>query len=112
MFQVIPQSDTRCLVIRFSYMVKIYFLFVFSPSSMTYEDTHNTLKYANRAKNIKASVSTSACIMLTHKIILENRDLARTLPSCFLDRQNFVGRIFNCVSFGLKPYLTLANHPL
>ena len=72
---------------------------------MTYEDTHNTLKYANRAKNIKASVSTSAYIMLTHKIILENRD-------CFLDRQNFVGRIFNFVLFRLKPYLTLTNHPL
>ena len=24
-----------------------------SPSSQCYEDTHNTLKYANRAKNIK-----------------------------------------------------------
>lgn len=24
-----------------------------SPSSYNYEDTHNTLKYANRAKNIK-----------------------------------------------------------
>ena len=29
----------------------------FSPSSLTYDDTHNTLKYANRAKNIKANVS-------------------------------------------------------
>ena len=27
-----------------------------SPSSITYEDTHNTLKYANRAKNIKTKV--------------------------------------------------------
>eukprot|EP01028_Stygiella_incarcerata_P006271 TRINITY_DN256_c0_g2_i1.p1 TRINITY_DN256_c0_g2~~TRINITY_DN256_c0_g2_i1.p1 ORF type:complete len:1114 (-),score=364.20 TRINITY_DN256_c0_g2_i1:2222-5563(-) len=27
-----------------------------SPSSMSYEDTHNTLKYANRAKNIKLTV--------------------------------------------------------
>ncbi|XP_023929910.1 kinesin-like protein KIF18A isoform X2 [Lingula anatina] len=27
-----------------------------SPSAMTYDDTHNTLKYANRAKNIKASL--------------------------------------------------------
>ena len=27
-----------------------------SPSAMTYEDTHNTLKYANRAKNIQANV--------------------------------------------------------
>ena len=28
-----------------------------SPSNITYEDTHNTLKYANRAKNIKTQVS-------------------------------------------------------
>lgn len=28
-----------------------------SPSNACYEDTHNTLKYANRAKNIKTNVS-------------------------------------------------------
>lgn len=28
-----------------------------SPSSKSYDDTHNTLKYANRAKEIKSSVS-------------------------------------------------------
>jgi len=28
-----------------------------SPSSMFYDDTYNTLKYANRAKDIKSSVS-------------------------------------------------------
>lgn len=27
-----------------------------SPSSLSYEDTHNTLKYANRAKEIKSTV--------------------------------------------------------
>lgn len=27
-----------------------------SPSSLTYEDTYNTLKYADRAKEIKLSV--------------------------------------------------------
>ena len=32
-------------------------MFCFSPSSLSYDDTHNTLKYANRAKNIKANVS-------------------------------------------------------
>ena len=26
------------------------------PSNLSYEDTHNTLKYANRAKNIKTNV--------------------------------------------------------
>lgn len=28
-----------------------------SPSSLSYEDTYNTLKYADRAKNIRLSVS-------------------------------------------------------
>ena len=28
-----------------------------SPASHCYEDTHNTLKYANRAKNIKTQAS-------------------------------------------------------
>ena len=27
-----------------------------SPSSLSFEDTHNTLKYADRAKNIKSSL--------------------------------------------------------
>lgn len=30
-----------------------------SPSGLTYEDTYNTLKYANRAKEIKLSVRAS-----------------------------------------------------
>lgn len=30
-----------------------------SPSALAYEDTYNTLKYANRAKEIKLSVRTS-----------------------------------------------------
>lgn len=30
-----------------------------SPSSKSYDDIHNTLKYANRAKEIKSSVSIS-----------------------------------------------------
>lgn len=32
-----------------------------SPSSKSYDDTHNTLKYANRAKEIKSSVSIYSC---------------------------------------------------
>lgn len=32
-----------------------------SPSTLSYEDTYNTLKYANRAKEIKLSVRTSRC---------------------------------------------------
>lgn len=30
-----------------------------SPSSLTYEDTYNTLKYADRAKEIRLTVSAS-----------------------------------------------------
>ena len=30
---------------------------VFSPSELSYEDTYNTLKYADRAKNIRLNVS-------------------------------------------------------
>ena len=33
-----------------------YDQFIFSPSSLTYEDTYNTLKYADRAKQIKTKV--------------------------------------------------------
>lgn len=34
-----------------------------SPSSKSYDDTLNTLKYANRAKEIKSSVSIKAIIL-------------------------------------------------
>lgn len=34
-----------------------------SPSSKSYDDTHNTLKYANRAKEIKSSVSISVILL-------------------------------------------------
>ncbi|XP_063934491.1 kinesin-like protein KIF18A isoform X2 [Zophobas morio] len=37
-----------------------------SPSSLWYEDTHNTLKYANRAKNIKASVTCNKTLVDKH----------------------------------------------
>lgn len=33
-----------------------YIPVLFSPSSLSYEDTYNTLKYADRAKNIKSSL--------------------------------------------------------
>lgn len=35
-----------------------------SPSSKSYDDTQNTLKYANRAKEIKSSVSISFLISI------------------------------------------------
>ena len=60
-----------------------------SPSNATYEDTHNTLKYANRAKNIKTKVSknvrtaqhhiaqyTQAIIQLKQEILSLRKQLA------------------------------------
>lgn len=38
-----------------------------SPSFMFYDDTYNTLKYANRAKDIKSSVSILVFIDLMSK---------------------------------------------
>ena len=38
-----------------------------SPSSLTYEDTYNTLKYADRAKEIKLSVRASGKIPWTEE---------------------------------------------
>lgn len=35
-----------------------------SPSSLFYDDTYNTLKYANRAKDIKSSVSAFTLTLL------------------------------------------------
>lgn len=40
---------------RFTYLLSDFP--ISSPSSMTFDDTYNTLKYANRAKNIKANAS-------------------------------------------------------
>nr|XP_057933024.1 kinesin-like protein KIF18A isoform X2 [Doryrhamphus excisus] len=37
-----------------------------SPSSMSYDDTHNTLKYANRAKEIKSSLKSNVVSLDSH----------------------------------------------
>ncbi|VTZ66788.1 kinesin-8, putative [Plasmodium chabaudi chabaudi] len=37
-----------------------------SPSHLSYEDTHNTLKYANRAKNIKNIVTSNSVVVKHH----------------------------------------------
>ncbi|KAL7833846.1 hypothetical protein AOLI_G00288060 [Acnodon oligacanthus] len=37
-----------------------------SPSSLSYEDTHNTLKYANRAKEIKSSLKSNVVSLDSH----------------------------------------------
>lgn len=40
-----------------------------SPSSKSYDDTHNTLKYANRAKEIKSSVSIKSLFFIFMYIV-------------------------------------------
>lgn len=37
-----------------------------SPSSIHYEETHNTLKYANRAKNIKTKIEQNVINVESH----------------------------------------------
>ena len=37
-----------------------------SPSSLHYEETHNTLKYANRAKNIKTKIEQNLIHVESH----------------------------------------------
>lgn len=41
-----------------------------SPSSLTYEDTYNTLKYASRAKKIRSSLKLNICKINTPKEVL------------------------------------------
>lgn len=55
-----------------------------SPSSMFYDDTYNTLKYANRAKDIKSSVSILIFIdpMSKYYVFLREGEL-------FLSRSDF-----------------------
>jgi kinesin family protein 18/19 len=46
-----------------------------SPSSLSYEDTLNTLKYANRAKNIKTKVNNSNEIIVTKFLLKVTRNV-------------------------------------
>lgn len=51
------KRQVKCLKIFKSRKLLFYFFyFYFSPSSLSYEDTYNTLKYADRAKHIKADL--------------------------------------------------------
>ncbi|RUP52416.1 hypothetical protein BC936DRAFT_143692 [Jimgerdemannia flammicorona] len=57
--QHIPYRDsklTRLLKFSLGGNCKTVMIVCVSPSSLHYEETHNTLKYANRAKNIKTKV--------------------------------------------------------
>ncbi|KAL7268364.1 tubulin-dependent ATPase kip3 [Rhizina undulata] len=56
----VPYRDsklTRLLKFSLGGNCKTVMIVCVSPSSMHYDETHNTLKYANRAKNIKTKVS-------------------------------------------------------
>lgn len=55
-----------------------------SPSSMFYDDTYNTLKYANRAKDIKSSVSILIFIDLISKYYIFLRE-----GELFLSKSDF-----------------------
>lgn len=64
-----------------------------SPSSLTYEDTYNTLKYASRAKKIRSSLKLNICKINTpkdvlikqlnqqHDEVLQLRDAVKTLEA-------------------------------
>lgn len=53
-----------------------------SPSSMFYDDTYNTLKYANRAKDIKSSVSMLVFIDLLSSIVIQHQEK----ESCYFQK--------------------------
>lgn len=66
------------------------------PSSVSYEDTHNTLKYANRAKNIKTRVSRNVVNVKFHlaeynRIIAEQRQEIENLKKKLSEQASFGG---------------------
>lgn len=54
-----------------------------SPSASTFEDTYNTLKYANRAKNIKTHISRNVLSVQYH--ISNYKDIINNLKSEIVD---------------------------
>ena len=50
-----------------------------APSGSNYDDTHNTLKYANRAKNIKTKVMANKRLVSMH--IAEYKNIINDLRS-------------------------------
>lgn len=55
---------TRLLKDSFGGNCQTIMIAAVSPSSVFHDDTYNTLKYANRAKNIKSSVSVFTLLLL------------------------------------------------
>ncbi|KAI9105855.1 P-loop containing nucleoside triphosphate hydrolase protein, partial [Phlyctochytrium arcticum] len=78
----IPYRDsklTRLLKYSLSGNCRVVMITNISPSSMHYDETHNTLKYANRAKNIKTKVEQNTLDVTAHlvqypKVIEELQD--------------------------------------
>eukprot|EP00842_Homolaphlyctis_polyrhiza_P000526 jgi/Hompol1/1474/HPOL_000350-RA len=65
----IPYRDsklTRLLKFSLSGNCKVVMIANISPASMHYEETHNTLKYANRAKNIQTKVYQNTVEVVAH----------------------------------------------
>lgn len=75
-----------------------------SPSSMFYDDTYNTLKYANRAKDIKSSVSMLVFIDLLWKY---NNTVLREGELFLLEDYNFLHFCLNFVQLPLLSYSQL-----
>uniref|UniRef100_A0A8C9Y395 Kinesin-like protein n=1 Tax=Sander lucioperca TaxID=283035 RepID=A0A8C9Y395_SANLU len=61
-----------------------------SPSSKSYDDTHNTLKYANRAKEIKSSLKSNVVSLDSHigqyAVICEKQRVSEALQQIFSHR--------------------------
>ena len=81
----------KCFLIFSVWMIHIYHMHIkiFSPSGLSYEDTYNTLKYADRAMNIKCKVVKNELSVEMHvsryaKIVEElrlevNKDITKML---------------------------------
>lgn len=57
-----------------------------SPSSLTYEDTYNTLRYADRAKSIKAHVNIAITDILSPRYLMANNELFQ-FRFCFFSEE-------------------------
>lgn len=77
---------TRLLMDSLGGNCKTIYLSCISPSYMTYEDTFNTLQYANKAKNIKINIKKNTVNVKAHvaeyqQMIEKLRDQVHTLQS-------------------------------
>lgn len=77
---------TRLLMDSLGGNCKTIYLSCISPSYMTYEDTFNTLQYANKAKNIKTNIKKNTVNVKAHvaeyqQMIEKLRDQVHTLQS-------------------------------